>query len=168
MKNTLRDLYLEQLQDIYSAESQLVEHLPHFAMKASDSALKQAYSDHLVETKDQLNRMVTMISRHSTIKAGGHTCKAMAGLLKEGQDALEDAGNSQVIDAHLIAASYRVEHYEIAAYQSAISMAKALNEDEEAKMLEANLSEEVAAAKLLNKIADGGLFSSGLHATAVS
>ena len=92
----------------------------------------------------------------------------MAGLLKEGQDALEDAGNAQVIDAHLIAASYRVEHYEIAAYKSAISMAKALNEDEEAKMLEANLSEEVAAAKLLNKIADGGIFSSGLHATAVS
>lgn len=162
-KHTLRDLYLEQLQDIYSAETQLIEALSRMAWKAQNEELKRAFSDHLVETKEQINRLENVFARHPSVKAGGHTCKAMKGLIHEGEEALTEIGNSQVVDAHLIAAAYRVEHYEIAAYKSAISMAKALGESDDAKDLKQNLDEEESASGDLEKMAHGGLFSSGLH-----
>lgn len=167
MKNTIRDLYLEQLLDIHSAESQLLEALPRLAIKATDKDLKKAFSEHLEESKGQLDRIVETIGRHTSIQAGSHTCEAMKGLLREGEEALQDIGDSIVVDIHLIAAASRVEHYEIAAYQSALSMAEALNEKDDADNLKKSLKQEEDAAGNLNKLADGGIFSKGLTDQAV-
>lgn len=166
-KKTLRDLYLEQLQDIYSAETQLLEALPKMAWKAQNVDLKKAFGHHLEETRGQVERLESIFEGHPSVQAGDHTCKAMKGLLREGSEALEDSGNSDVVDAHLVAAAYRVEHYEMAAYESAISMARALNEKDDVRLLEVNLREERAAGDGLTKLADGGAFSAGLHAAAV-
>lgn len=165
---TLRDLYLEQLQDIYSAETQLVDALPKLAWKARSEDLKKGFGEHLEETKGQVNRLLKIFERHPTVTPGGHTCQAMKGLIKEGSEALETQGESEIVDAHLIASAYRVEHYEIAAYKTAISIAQALNEDEDVKLLKENLSEEEDTSKELEKMADGGLFSEGVHEQAVS
>ncbi len=165
--NTLRDLYLEQLQDIYSAETQLLDALPKMAWKARSQDLKNAFSEHLEETKGQVERLKTIFDGHTTVKAGGHVCQAMKGLIKEGEEALESSGPSELIDAHLIAAAFRVEHYEIAAYETAISLAEVLNEKQDADLLKETLSQESEASSLLKKLADGGLFSEGIHAQAV-
>ncbi len=164
----LRELYLEQLQDIYSAETQLVEFLPRLAWTAREDELKKAFGEHHDETKAQVECLDDVFSRHPSVKAGGHTCQAMKGLLKEATEALDTHGDSEIIDAHLIASAYRVEHYEIAAYSSAIEMAKALNEQEDLKILQANLAQEEGASKNLSKMAKGSLLSKGVYASAAS
>ncbi len=164
----LRELYLEQLQDIYSAETQLVEALPKMAWKARSTELKEAFGSHLDETKGQVARLEEIFKGHPSVKPGAHKCKAMKGLIAEGEEALETSGDSELIDAHLIAAAFRVEHYEIAAYKTAISMAKALKLESDAKLLKHNLGEEGAASDELEKMANGSVFTLGVHEKAVS
>lgn len=165
---TLEELYIEQLQDLYSAETQLVDFLHQLSWNARSTKLKRAFGDHLDETKDQVQRLEKIFANHPSAKPGGHTCHAMKGLLREGSEALKTHGESEIIDAHLIANAYRVEHYEIAAYQSAISIAKALDESDDVKLLKESLGEEEDASKELAKMADGGLFSKGMHEKAAS
>lgn len=164
----LEELYQEQLQDIYSAETQLVDFLHQVSWQARDVDLKKAVGDHLEETKGQKERLEKIFERYAGVKPGGHTCHAMKGLIREGKEALDTHGDSEIIDAHLVANAYRIEHYEIAAYTTAISMAKALGHDEDVKLLKENLSQENDASAELNKMADGGMFSKGLHEEAVS
>jgi len=166
MKQNLRELYLEQLADIYSAETQLVDALPGMAWKARNQDLKEAFGDHLDETKDQVERLKKVFENHPSAKPDGSTCQAMKGLIQEGQEALDEDGEPEIIDAHLVAAAFRVEHYEIAAYKTAISMASALKLDDDVKLLKESLEEEEEASDDLEKMADGGMFSSGLHEAA--
>lgn len=157
---TLNDALIEQLKDLYSAESQLLEALPKMAKAANNKALKSAFDGHLRETKQQLERL----EKASAIldeKLTGHTCKAMKGLIKEGEDAIEEDYSCEALkDIQLVAAAQRVEHYEIAAYGNAIALANHLEMDQISKLLEKTIEEEGGADKKLTKICQQELFAS--------
>jgi ferritin-like metal-binding protein YciE len=143
----------DQLRDLYSAETQLVKALPKMARKASAASLKQAINDHLEETKAQVERLDT-IGESLGIKLSGKTCKAMEGLIEEGAEALEAHGPAPVIDAALIAAAQRVEHYEISAYGSARALSEQLQHAYIVKLLQDTLDEESAADEKLTSISE--------------
>jgi ferritin-like metal-binding protein YciE len=150
--NSLRDLYVQQLKDLYSAESQLIDALPKMAKSASTDSLREAFEHHLEETRKQKDRIEEIFSKLDE-KPGGHKCKGMEGLIAEGSEFLDNGGDSDVIDAGLIAAAQRVEHYEIAGYGTARAFAKQLGEDRAGKLLDDTLKEESQANEKLNKIA---------------
>jgi ferritin-like metal-binding protein YciE len=146
------DLYVQQLRDLYSAETQLVEALPMMADAAAHPELKRAFQDHLEVTrrqKDRLDRLFRTLDQDPE----GHTCQAMKGLIKEGNDIIEADGDAAVRDAGLIAAARRVEHYEIAGYGCVRTFAEKLGRTEDARLLQQTLDEEGEADELLNKIA---------------
>src|SRR6185295_2514418 len=134
--NSLQELFEDELKDIYNAEHQLLKALPKLAKKASSAKLKQAFTSHLSETENQVKRLDT-IARQLEIKLTGKTCKAMQGLVEEGKEVLEEDGPDAVIDAALIGAAQRVEHYEISGYGSARAMAEQLGEAKIIKLLQA-------------------------------
>ena len=149
---SLDDLFLEELADIYSAEQQLLKALPKMAQAAGHPRLKEAFDHHLEETRNQVRRLDTIISRLSR-KPRSTTCKAMKGLLEEGEGMLKASGEAAVVDAGLICAAQRVEHYEIAAYGCARTFAQMLGNEEAAVTLETSLNEEKAADSQLTEIA---------------
>ena len=148
---SLDKLLEDELKDLYSAESQLVKALPKMANAASDAALKKAFTAHLAETKGQVERL-TKIGSLLNIKLTGKKCKAMEGLLEEGKEILESEGPPAVIDAALIGAAQRVEHYEIAAYGTTRAFAEHLGNSKVAKLLQQTLDEESAADEKLSAI----------------
>ncbi|HTZ89912.1 MAG TPA: ferritin-like domain-containing protein [Alloacidobacterium sp.] len=148
---TMKELLLDELQDLYSAETQITKALPRMAKNASSPALKQAFESHLRETEGQVQRL-EQIFRHLKEKSKGKTCEGMRGLLKEGEERIKEGGAPAVLDAGLISAAQRVEHYEIAAYGSARTYAELLNENEVAKLLHETLEEEKAADQKLTAI----------------
>lgn len=148
---TLQDLLENELKDLYSAEHQLVKALPKLAKKAASEPLKQAFLSHLEETKGQVGRL-DEIATILGVKLTGKTCKAMEGLIKEGAEILEEEGNPAVIDAALIGAAQRVEHYEIAAYGTTKAFAEHLGLSEIVELLDATLEEESAADEALTGI----------------
>ena len=148
---TLDKLLIDELKDLYNAENQLVKALPKMAKKASTRQLVDAFTDHLEQTKNHVNRLDT-IGKTLGVKLTGKKCAAMEGLIEEGKDILEEEGKNAVIDAALIGAAQRVEHYEIAAYGTVRSMAEVLGQDKIAKLLQETLNEEGAADKLLTQI----------------
>ncbi len=150
---TLRDLYIEQLQDLYSAETQLVEALPKMAKAASNAELKSGFEEHLKETKQHVQRLEQIFKGLDT-KAGGTTCNGMKGLLKEGDEMIKAKGEPAAIDAGLIAAAQRVEHYEIAGYGCVQSYAHQLGEQKAASLLQQTLDEEGMTDKKLTKLAE--------------
>jgi ferritin-like metal-binding protein YciE len=149
--DSLRELFVEQLRDIYSAENQLVKALPKMAKAASSSELRKAFEDHLEQTQEHVDRLETIFENLEE-EPEGETCKGMAGLIAEGKEAIEDDSEDEVKDAWLIAAAQRVEHYEIAAYGTVKSMASQLDEEEAANLLEETLNEEKEADQLLTEI----------------
>ena len=152
MKITSLDKLLEdELKDLYSAEAQLIKALPKMAKAASDASLQKAFMSHLAETKDQFERL-EKIGELLGLKLTGKKCKAMEGLLAEGKEILESDGPSAVIDAALIGAAQRVEHYEIAAYGTARAFADHLGNPKVAKLLQKTLDEESAADEKLSAI----------------
>jgi ferritin-like metal-binding protein YciE len=151
--NTLRDLYVEQLQDLYSAENQLVKALPKMERAAAHPDLKQAFKEHLTQTEEHVQRLEQIFQALGT-KPGGHTCRAMEGLIKEGDEMISMKGEPAAIDAGLIAAAQRVEHYEIAGYGCVRTYAKQLGEQQGTKLLQKTLDEEGKADKLLTQIAE--------------
>jgi ferritin-like metal-binding protein YciE len=153
---TLEDLLEEQLQDLFSAENQLLKALPKMAKRASSAKLKKAFERHVEETRKQVERLRDVAERLE-IKLAGKTCKAMQGLIEEGQEVLEEDGEGPVIDAALVAAAQRVEHYEIAAYGTVRAMAEQLGESQVAKLLQKTLDEESATDEKLTKISQGEL-----------
>jgi len=153
---TLRDLYVEQLQDLYSAETQIVEALPKMAKAASHAQLRQAFEQHLTETEHQVQRLET-IFKQLEIKPGGTTCKGMQGLLKEGDEMVAAKGEPSAIDAGLIAAAQRVEHYEIAGYGCVRTYARLLGETEAAALLQQTLDEEGTADHKLTELAEAAI-----------
>jgi len=154
--DNLSDLFEEQLKDLYSAESQLAKALPKMAKKASSSKLKQAFETHLEETKVHIERLQE-IAKELDIKPTGKTCKAMKGLIEEGSEVIEEDGEESVIDAALVAAAQRVEHYEISAYGTICAMAEALGHKSVIKTFRQTEKEEYAADKKLSQISESEL-----------
>jgi len=148
---TMKELLLDELQDLYSAETQITKALPKMAKTSSSPDLKQAFESHLQETEGHVQRL-EKIFKHLQESSKGKTCEGMKGLLKDGEERIKEGGDPEVVDAGLIAAAQRVEHYEIAAYGSARTYAELLNENEVAKLLIQTLEEEKVADQKLTKI----------------
>src|SRR6202041_3066611 len=144
----LREVMLEELRDLYSAENQLVKALPKLAKAAEDDELQQAFSDHLDETTGQVERLKQVFSLLQEKPTGKH-CNGMEGLIEEGKEAIDEEEEGEAYDIGLIGAGARVEHYEIAGYTGVIAMLKGLGLEEAAGHLEENLKEEQAALEKL-------------------
>ena len=149
--DSLTELLQDQLKDLYNAEKQLTKALPGMAKKASTAALKEAFTMHLEETKGQVARL-EQLGELLGFGLKGKTCKAMQGLIEEGKEVIGEKGEKLVIDAALIAAAQRVEHYEISAYGSARALAEQLGQSKAAELLQQTLDEEKAADSKLNSI----------------
>ena len=154
--STLHDAFLDELRDIYHAEKQITRALPKMVKAASDATLAQAFADHLLETEGQLARIEqTFDVLGETVKA--KTCEGMKGILEEGNAIIQEEFDECAMDASLIAAAQRVEHYEIAAYGSLVAWARSMKHDEAADLLQLNLDEEKAADEKLTALAEGGI-----------
>ncbi len=151
--DTLRKLYVEELRDVYNAENQLLKALPKMAKGASSDELKQAFEDHLEQTQGHVERLEEIFEALEE-KPTGKTCKAMKGLIEEGSEILQEEGEESVLDAGIIAAAQKVEHYEIATYGTLRTWANLLGEDEAADLLQQTLDEEGEADKNLNELAE--------------
>ena len=163
---TINDLFAEQLGDLYSAEQQLVQALPKLVSAASNDELRRAFENHLAETQDHVRRLEEIFGQVG-ITATSETCEGMKGLIREGEEMIGIQGDPIVRDAGLIAAAQRVEHYEIAGYGTARTLAGELDLPEAKDLLDQTLDEEASADKLLTKIATGGMFRSGINKEAV-
>jgi ferritin-like metal-binding protein YciE len=151
--DSLRNLFIEELRDLYSAEKQLVQALPKMAKGATSPELKQAFETHLGQTEEHVRRL-EQIFQKMDVSSRGKKCKGMEGLIEEGSEMLEEDGEDVVIDAGLIGAAQRVEHYEIAGYGTARTLANHLGETEAARILQMTLDEEGETDKLLTRIAE--------------
>jgi ferritin-like metal-binding protein YciE len=158
---TLKDLFEHELADLHSAETQLVAALPKIAQAASNEELRGAFEQHLEETRDHVRRLEEI--RAQIGSSLSEECKGMRGLIKEGDDIVSGQGDPIVKDAALIAAAQRVEHYEIAAYGTARTLADELDLDDAKDLLDQTLDEEGSADKLLTKIATGGMLKTGIN-----
>jgi ferritin-like metal-binding protein YciE len=150
---SLHDLYVEELRDLYNAENQILKALPKMAKAACHPELKQAFEEHLEQTQGQVERL-DKIFKKLDARAKGKKCKAMEGLLEEGKELMEQDADEDVLDAALIAAAQKVEHYEIAAYGCARTYARLLGEDEAAELLQQTLDEEGETDKRLTQLAE--------------
>ncbi len=150
---SLEDLYVHELKDLYSAETQLVKALPKLAKSAASPDLKGAFEEHLEQTQQHVQRLEEIFDGLKA-KPRGQKCKGMEGLIVEGQELLEEEGAAAALDAGLIGAAQRVEHYEIAGYGTARAHARQLGYSHDAELLQATLNEEVAANDKLTRIAE--------------
>ncbi len=150
--NSLHDLFVEELRDIYNAENQLVKALPRMAKAATCEDLQGAFEKHLEQTRTHVERLEEIFKSLGK-SPKGKRCKGMEGLIEEGKEVMEEDAQEDVMDASLIAAAQRVEHYEIAAYGCVRTYAQLLGEDEMAEQLQATLDEEGAADKKLTELA---------------
>ena len=164
---SLNDVLVDQLSDLYDAEQQLVEALPQVSSAASASELKTALDDHLGQTRNHVQRLEEVFSMLGTSRTV-ERCDAMQGIIREGQKVVQAEGDPTARDAALIAAAQRAEHYEIAGYGTARTLADELGLDDISRLLEETLDEESAADSKLTKIATGGMFSSGVNQRAAS
>jgi ferritin-like metal-binding protein YciE len=153
---SLDDLFLHQIKDLYNAEQQLTKALPKMAEKATSPKLKTAFKDHLKETETQIKRLEQVFETIGE-KAKGEKCKAMEGLLKEGEDFMKEDASNEVMDAGLIASAQRVEHYEIAGYGTACTYAKTLGHTEALNLLKENLAEEKKTDEKLTDLAESSI-----------
>ena len=151
--DSLRTLWIEEMRDLYNAENQLLKALPKMAKKAATPQLKKAFESHLGETKTHVSRLEQIFDRLGK-KPGGKTCKAMKGLVEEGSEMMKEDGPGVVIDAGLIGAAQRVEHYEMAGYGVCRTFASVLGEGGAQGLLQKTLDEEGAADKKLTMIAE--------------
>ena len=151
--DSLRDLYVDELKDLYNAENQLVKALPKMAEKASAPELKRAFRDHLAQTRGHVDRL-EKIFKGLGEKPSGKTCKAMKGLVEEGKEIIDEDGDDSVMDAALIGAAQRVEHYEMAGYGVVRTFASLLGDNNAAETLQRTLNEEGEADKKLTALAE--------------
>jgi len=164
--NSLDDVLHEQVKDLLSAEKQLVASLPKVADAATTQKLKDAIKQHLEETKTHVKRLEEVQGILGI--SGVTTCKAMQGLVAEGEEVLAKSGDPIAKDAAIIAGAQRIEHYEIAGYGTARTLAGELDYGDAERLLGETLDEESAADKLLTKIATGGMFKGGVNKAAVA
>lgn len=150
---SLQDLYLEQLRDLHSAERQIIQALPKMIEQTNHPELRQAFEKHLRQTEEQLRRL-EQIGKRAAQDLGGHKCKGMEGLLEEGDELMEERADSDVLDAALISAAQRVEHYEMAGYGCARTYARLLGLEDDARILQQTLDEEGDTDHLLTELAE--------------
>ncbi len=150
--NSLHDLLKEQLKDLYSAENQLVKALPKMAKAATSPELKAGFTEHLAQTRGQVARL-EQIGEHLGFALRGKKCAAMEGLVEEGKELMEEDAEPHVLDAGLICAAQKVEHYEIASYGSVHTWANLLGLTEVADLLEQTLNEEKETDEKLTELA---------------
>jgi ferritin-like metal-binding protein YciE len=151
--DTLEKLYISELRDLYSAENQLLKALPKMAKGASSPKLKEAFQKHLEQTKGHVQRLEQLFERLNE-SPEGKTCRAMKGLIKEGSEILKEEGEDSVLDAGIIVAAQKVEHYEIAGYGSVSTFAELLGKDEAAELLQSTLDEESETNEILTQLAE--------------
>jgi ferritin-like metal-binding protein YciE len=151
--DTLQKLYTDELRDLYNAENQLLKALPKMAKAASSQELKDAFEKHLEQTKTHVERLEQVFEELDE-KPKGKTCRAMKGLIEEGSEILKEDGEESVLDAGIIVAAQKVEHYEIAGYGSVRTFAHLLGKDKSAQLLQATLDEESETNELLNRLAE--------------
>ena len=150
---SLQDIYVEQLQDLYSAEQQILKALPKLADAATHNDLRVAFKEHEVMTRKHVERLDRIFNQLGE-KPGGHKCKGMEGLIAEGDELLEEHEGSDALDAAMIAAAQRVEHYEIAGYGSVRTFAHMLGLGDQADLLQQTLEEEGQTDKRLTALAE--------------
>jgi ferritin-like metal-binding protein YciE len=153
---TLTDLFHNQLQDAYSAETQITKALPKMAKAANSPQLKAGFEQHLRETETQIGRLEE-VCRAVGCKTGGNTCEATEGLIKEGEEVMKLGLDADTLDAGLIAAAQKVEHYEIAMYGTLCAFAKKLGHADAARLLHQTLEEEKATDAKLTQLAEAGI-----------
>ena len=151
--NPLQDLLVDELKDIYNAENQIIKALPKMAKAASSPELKRAFERHLEETKRQVERL-DQIGEALDVRMSGKKCKGMEGLIEEGKEIMSEDLEEDALDAGLIGAAQKVEHYEIAAYGTARAHANLLGLNKIAKLLQQTLDEEGATDKKLTQLAE--------------
>lgn len=150
--NSPRDLLVHELKDLYSAENQLMKALPRMAKAAESEELKEAFTRHLEQTEEQIQRL-EKIGKQLGETMKGKKCKAMEGLVEEGKETMEEEGEPVMLDLALIGAAQKVEHYEIAGYGTARTLAELAGEEDIAEILQETLDEEGETDKLLTKLA---------------
>jgi len=153
---TMEELFLGEIRDLYDAEKQLTKALPKMAKAASSESLREAFENHLAETRKQVGRLEEIFSQLDQ-KPTGKKCAAMKGLISEGEDVAGDTEDTAVRDAGLIAAAQKVEHYEISGYGSARTHARMLGHVQAVSLLEETLNEEKQADRKLNDLAENGI-----------
>jgi ferritin-like metal-binding protein YciE len=153
---TLHDAFIDELRDCYDAEKQLTKALAKMARAASSSDLRSAFEDHLAETQGHIERLEQVFARLEEKVRGKH-CEGVAGIIEEGKSIMEEDFDEATMDACLIAAGQRAEHYEMAAYGTLVAWARAMGHTEAADLLERTLEEEKAADKKLTSLAEGGI-----------
>ena len=158
---SMNDLFVNELKDVYNAEKQIVKALPRMAKAASSDDLRDAFTKHLRETEGHVRRL-EQIFKSLDLAPRGKTCKGMAGLLEEGKEILEEGGAAEVIDAAIISAAQRVEHYEIAAYGCLRTYAQLLGNTDADRLLQQTLAEEEATDKALTALGEGGINQAAL------
>jgi ferritin-like metal-binding protein YciE len=151
--DTLENLYISELRDLYSAENQLLKALPKMAKGASSPELKDAFEQHLEQTKGHVERLEQLFEQLDE-SPKGKTCRAMKGLIEEGSEILKEEGEESVLDAGMIVAAQKVEHYEMASYGSVRTFANLLGQDEAARLLQSTLDEESETNEILNRLAE--------------
>lgn len=159
--DSLYELLVDELRDIYRAELQILKSLPRMAAFASTPALREALEGHIAETHRQVSRLEVAFAELG-VAARGRRCRGMEGLIEESKDIMEEGGDAAILDAALLGAVQRMEHYEIAAYGSAVTHAELLGEARVVTLLQTSLDEEKAADQQLSRIAEADV-----HAMAV-
>jgi ferritin-like metal-binding protein YciE len=159
----LKDLYLQELKDIYSAENQILKALPKMIKAASSPELQEAFKMHLEQTKNQVERLNSLFE---TLGVGtrGKKCEGMEGIIEESSEFLDVSGDPSVKDAALISCAQKVEHYEISSYGTARTFAKMLGDQQAASVLDSILSEEKDTDKKLTQMAEGNINRSAMAA----
>jgi ferritin-like metal-binding protein YciE len=165
--NSMDELFLNELKDVYNAEKQLVAALPRMAKAAQSPKLQQAITKHLRETEGHVKRLEQILQSLGE-PLRGKKCKGMEGLIEEGKEILEEEGAAEVIDAAIISAAQRVEHYEIAAYGCLRTYAQLLGNTDADRLLQQTLAEEEATDKALTALGEGGINQAAVAAGADS
>jgi ferritin-like metal-binding protein YciE len=151
-ENTLRDLFIDELRDLYDAENRLVKALPKMAKAASSDKLRAGFEEHLEQTKGHVDRLKQVLTSLDE-KPGGKKCPGIMGIIEEGSEMMEEDFEGAVMDAALISAGQRAEHYEIAAYGCVLAWAKTLGEQDAVKLLAKTLEEEKETDEKLTELA---------------
>jgi ferritin-like metal-binding protein YciE len=152
-KDSLRELYIDELRDLYNAETQLVKALPKMAKASSNDKLREAFEEHLRQTTEHVSRLEQIFDQLDE-KASGKKCLGMEGLVKEGAETIKEDYSDDVKDAGIIGAAQRVEHYEMAGYGTVRTFAELLGENEHVSLLEKTLEEEKQADQKLSELAE--------------
>jgi ferritin-like metal-binding protein YciE len=153
---TLHDLYVDQLRDLYNAEGQLVKALPKMAKNASSDQLRSAFEEHLEQTRNHVERLEQIFEKLDA-RPKGKKCYAMQGLVEEGEELIDQEPEDAVLDAGLICAAQKVEHYEIASYGTVCTWARQLGFNDHLELLQQTLQEEKAADEKLTRLAEAGI-----------